>query len=195
MISLRLRVRECDPSWKYSRRDGRARNATADAVAIVGMYGESRWNMYRPAKHMNRLSSGITRAALRLGLIGLIILGGWASEKNSYSVTGAQTSGVTMYVSGRDKWVPSGTSRILRIIGTENVISPGATPTVTFSPAPVAVNYVVVASLDGLTVSITVPAGTAPGPQQLSVTDGTITHPWRRQSGSLTGQLPIRPPR
>ena len=37
-------------------------------------------------------------------------------------------------------------------------------------------NYVVVASLDDLTVSITVPAGTAPGPQQLSVTDGTITH-------------------
>jgi hypothetical protein len=77
---------------------------------------------------------------------------------------------------GRDTWVPAGKSRILRIVGSEDLVAAGATPTVRFIPGPIQVNYVVVGTPRDLTVSITVPAEATPGPQNLEVTDGTLTH-------------------
>jgi sugar lactone lactonase YvrE len=77
---------------------------------------------------------------------------------------------------GRDTWMAAGTSRLLRVVGTEDLVSPDATPTASFSPGPVAVNYILVGTARDLTLSITVPPETSPGFQALTLTDGTLTH-------------------
>ena len=73
----------------------------------------------------------------------------------------SEAAGPTVYIWGRDNWLPAGSSRILRVIGNVNLIaSPGDIPTVSFSPGPIIVNYVLVSNPRDLTVSITVPAST-----------------------------------
>jgi hypothetical protein len=77
---------------------------------------------------------------------------------------------------GRDTWAGAGTSRILRVVSTEDLISPGLSPTASFSPGPVTVNYILVGTARDLTISITIPPETTPGPQTLEITDGVLTH-------------------
>jgi hypothetical protein len=69
-----------------------------------------------------------------------------------------------------------GTSHILRVVGSEDLVSPGLTPTASFSPGPVTVNYILVGTARDLTISVTVPAEAAPGLQTLEITDGVLTH-------------------
>jgi hypothetical protein len=77
---------------------------------------------------------------------------------------------------GRDTWMPAGTSRILRVVSTEDLVSSGLTPTASFSPGPVTVNYILVGTSSDLTISVTVPSEAAPGLQTLEISDGTLTH-------------------
>lgn len=86
------------------------------------------------------------------------------------------TAGSLLSVWGRDTWVPAGTSRTLRLIGSEDLVSPGAQPTIIISPGPVTVHYVLAGTPRDLTFSISVPADAPPGFQALEVSDGTITH-------------------
>ena len=58
------------------------------------------------------------------------------------------------------------------------IASPGDIPTVSFSPGPIIVNYVLVSNPRDLTVSITVPASTPPGVESIQVTDGTLVNSW-----------------
>jgi hypothetical protein len=70
----------------------------------------------------------------------------------------------------------AGTSRIFRVVSSEDLVSPGLSLTASFSPGPVTVNYILVGTPRDLTISITVPLDTAPGPQTLEITDGLLTH-------------------
>jgi len=117
-----------------------------------------RW--FRP-----RFRTGI--AVLGLSLLGLVFL---AFPRKTAG------QGLPVYVWGRDTWLPAGSSRILRIQGnTDLIAAPGDVPTVGFSPGPVTVNYVQKAKARDLTVSITVPASTPPGPQSMQVSDVTLS--------------------
>ena len=77
---------------------------------------------------------------------------------------------------GRDTWMVGGTSHILRVVGSEDLVSPGLTPTASFSPGPGTVNYILVGTPRDLTISVTVPSEAAPGLQTLEITDGVLTH-------------------
>jgi len=70
----------------------------------------------------------------------------------------------------------AGTSRLFRVVSSEDLVSPGLSLTASFSPGPVTVNYILVGTPRDLTISITVPLDTAPGPQTLEITDGLLTH-------------------
>ena len=127
----------------------------------------------------NRRDSCVLAFASFAGL--LILAGGWPSIVSSgqrFSVGGAvweqrfSNSPQRISILGRDTWLPAGTSRLLRVVALRGTEFVETTPLVTFSPGPVVVNYVIATSKD-LTVSITVPYETEPGPQTMDVTDGT----------------------
>jgi hypothetical protein len=101
-----------------------------------------------------------------------------------------QKGGTRMSIWGRDTWVPAGTSRILRIRGTEDLVSSGSTPVVSFSPGPVTVNFVQVTNPQDLTVSITIPPETQSGRQTLRVTDDNLTHSLADALMIVDGVLP-----
>jgi hypothetical protein len=90
--------------------------------------------------------------------------------------TGTNSGNSAATVWGRDTWLTAGTSRVFRVVGTEDLVSAGITPTVTVSPGPITVNYVSVGNPRDLTVSITVPSGTPSGYQDLQITSGSLTH-------------------
>ncbi|MGD0921568.1 MAG: hypothetical protein ABSA70_07375, partial [Terriglobia bacterium] len=77
---------------------------------------------------------------------------------------------------GPDTWVAAGSSRLVRVVSSEDLVSPGLTPTASFSPGPVTVNYILVGTARDLTISVTVPSAAAPGLQTLEITDGVLTH-------------------
>jgi hypothetical protein len=62
------------------------------------------------------------------------------------------------------------------VVSSEDLVSPDLSLTASFSPGPVTVNYILVGTPRDLTISITVPLDTAPGPQTLDITDGLLTH-------------------
>lgn len=82
---------------------------------------------------------------------------------------------VAFSVVGRDNWIPPGASRLLRITARQDIIPQGTVPVVTFSPGPVMVNYVVVASPRDVLISIAIPVNAQPGFQVLSITAGTVS--------------------
>ena len=114
-------------------------------------------------------------------LAGMLLLEGCSSPSTLLTGTGgaddpatAETLSVKpeqVAIVGRDTWLPAGTSRLLRVVGGSSLGSSGTVPTVAFSPGPVVVNYVV-ASLNELTISISVPYETEPGLQTMDITEG-----------------------
>jgi len=83
-----------------------------------------------------------------------------------------------------------GTSHILRVVGNEDLVSPGLTPTASFSPGPVTVNYILVGTARDLTISVTVPSEAAPGLQTLEITDGVLTHTVADALRIVDGMIP-----
>lgn len=77
---------------------------------------------------------------------------------------------------GRDTWTTAGLSRVFRVVSSEDLVSPGLTPTASFTPGPVTVNYILVGTPCDLTISVTVPPEASPGVQTLRISDGVLSH-------------------
>jgi len=91
---------------------------------------------------------------------------------------------------GRDTWVAAGSSRLVRVVSSEDLVSPSLTPTASFSPGPVTVNYILVGTPRDLTISVTVPSEAAPGLQTLEITDGILTHTVADALRIVDGMIP-----
>jgi centrosomal CEP192-like protein len=91
----------------------------------------------------------------------------WVTPTSSQS-----TSSMTVW--GRDTWLAAGSSRVIRVVSTVDLVFSGDIPAISFSPGPITVNYVLVTNPRDLTISMTVPPTTPPGFQTLIVSDGTL---------------------
>jgi Protein of unknown function (DUF1573)/HYDIN/CFA65/VesB-like, Ig-like domain len=127
----------------------------------------------RPLSFRN-ISFRVGLAAFSLSALALCLL--LPAGKKAVIASPPQAGDAAISILGRDTWMPAGSSRILRVVSTEDMFAPGDTPVVSFSPGLVNVNYVSIGSVRDIVVSITVPPTTLPGPQTLSVTDGSLAH-------------------
>jgi hypothetical protein len=122
--------------------------------------------------HFQALITHPTRIKIVLGILTLSSCMVWLFVLSPSIAWPPDLSSSSLSILGRDTWLPAGSSRLLRITSDQDMFAAGDEPVVSFSPGPITVNYVWPATVRDLTVSITVPPGTAPGYQDLSVSDG-----------------------